>query len=334
MTGNYRLASLQLGTALDVPVVPLKVPGALTRGTDSALCMLDGANRAPFRVSRLVRPIGLLGVKLERSEVPLRVTLRLLVDDFSAMVWDREQARLAGERFDEDEHTPSDASQQHRLVVVNVQGRTRGVLLIAPRTASGAVRQELVIDLDPAEVDDSGLLMIGFEQPAELPGWALAGALPSAPVGAAVARLVVGPVEGASSAGVSTGRPLGEAEDRTTQDPGFFVVNPGPGPVEVVLTPAGPGGERLRGRRARVKHPWRAIGQAVGDRRRQRWSGRVHVEAVDLDRRQLLDAWAERRRDGYHVTLPAGCGPALVRARATVGGQLRAVEWTVRTESA
>ena len=64
----FRLPSLHLGTDVRRPDRRRSsCPGTLGRGSDSALCILDGANRAPHRLSRMVRPVGLLGIKLGRA---------------------------------------------------------------------------------------------------------------------------------------------------------------------------------------------------------------------------------------------------------------------------
>lgn len=335
MNANFMLPSLQLGTDFDDPIVPLEVPGTLGKGSDSALCVVDGANRAPHRLARMVRPVGLLGVKLAEPATAVRITLRLLVDDISTTMWDRQRFRLQGEPMpDEEEYVPTDVSKVHRLVEVTAQGRSRALAMLAlRRTDEGIVRQHLSFELPAEEIGDSGLVMVGFEHPRHAPGWARENELEDSLVGVCVARMHVDPLEERVKAHVITGRPGLEHTPIAAANPGFFVVNPAKdgGPVNLVIHPRGAGGERLLGRRAKVKHPLRAARELAADRRVES-SGPAEIEVVDLQGETVLEQTVPES-DGKHAfTIPAGTGPAYVRARKVVGDEPRNVNWGVKVK--
>jgi hypothetical protein len=338
VTGNFRLPSLQLGTSFDGPIVPLEVPGMLGKGSVSALCILDGANRAPHRLSRLVRPVGLLGIKLADPSAGIRITMRLLADDLATSMWDKHMLRLRGEPIPEDEeYVPSDVSTRHRLVEVTAQGRSRALAVLALRNKDdGTVRQHVSFELGADEIDESGLVMIGLESPGRAPGWSRTNELEDALVGVCVARIMIDPLDERVSAGVSTGRPGVEHTPIAAANPGFFVVNPSGegGPTSVRISARGAGGEHLSGRRAKVKHPVRAARELYQDRRVETSSTAV-VEVVDLQGTTLLETEVPEDEKGRHVfVVPGGSGPVFVRARKLLGGQPRLVNWGVKTRRA
>ncbi len=333
--GNFRLPSLQLGTEFDAPIVPLEVPGVLGKGSDSALSIVDGASRAPRRLSRLVRPVGLLGVKLAEPRTSVRITLRLLADDISTAMWDRHMLRQQGEPIpDEEEYVPSDVTDRHRLVEVTAQGRTRGLAVLALRRADdGIVRQHLSFELAAEEIGESGLVMVGLEHPRHAPAWSTERELEDSLVGLCVARMMVDPLEERVRPHALTGRPGVEHTPIAAANPGFFVVNPDAegAPVRVRLTARGAGGERLEGRRAKVKHPLRAARELAEDRK-VGLSTPVQVEVVDVQGQPVLDTLVEES-DGHHeFVLPAGAGPVFVRARKLVDGEPTPVNWGVKVK--
>jgi hypothetical protein len=334
----FRLPSLHLGTEFDDPIVPLEVPGTLGRGSDSALCILDGANRAPHRLSRMVRPVGLLGIKLADPSAGVRITMRLLVDDLATSNWDRHMFALRGEPMpDEEEYVPSDVSTRHRLVEVTAQGRSRALAVMAlrPTDDDHIVRQHLSFELSAEEVGDSGLVMIGLDHPRHAPGWSRENELEDSLVGVCVARLIVDPLDERVRPHALTGRPGVEHTPVAAANPGFFVVNPpgDGGPSEVTVTPRGAGGERLLGRRAKVKHPVRYARELAEDRRVATSTPAV-VEVVDLQGETLLDTTLEAAGGRHTFTVPAGAGPVFVRARKVLDGQPRNVDWSVRVKKA
>lgn len=333
---NFQLASLQLGTAFDAPIVPLDVPGTLGKGTDSALCILDGANRAPHRLSRMVRPVGLLGVKLAQPGAGVHITMRLLIDDISTTMWDRHMFKQRGEPMpEEEEYVPTDMSGSHRLVEVTAQGRSRALALLALRRRDdGTVRTHISFELSADEIGDSGLVMVGLETPRHAPEWSRTKDLTDALVGVCVARMGFEPLDERVKAHASTGRPGVEHTPIVAANPGFFVVNPDAenGAAEVVLTVRGAGGERLLGRRAKVTHPVRYAREVAQDRRADA-SAPAAVEVVDLAGHTVLETTVQESGGRHAFTVPAGTGPCFVRARKLIGDDPTAVNWGVRVRS-
>ena len=187
--------------------------------------------------------------------------MRLLVDDISTGLWDRHMLRQRGEPIpDEEEYVPTDVTSRHRVVEVSAQGRSRALAMLALRRSDeGIVRQHLSFELPAEEIGDSGLVMIGLEHPAHAPEWTRQNELEDSLVGVCVARMVVEPLDKPVKPHVLTGRPGVEHTPIAAANPGFFVLNPASdgGPVDVSLAVRGAGGERLQGRRAKVKHPLR-----------------------------------------------------------------------------
>lgn len=337
MNQNFRLPSLHLGTDFDDPILPLDVPGTLGRGSSSALCILDGANRAPHRLSRLVRPVGLLGVKLAETGVGVRVTLRLLADDLSTTMWDRHMLRQSGEPMPlQEEYVPSDVSTRHRLVEVTAQGRTRALAVLALRRSDdGTVRQHVSFELSAEEIGESGLVMVGLEDPANAPEWARRNQLEDGLVGTCVARMMVDHLDERVHAHVSTGRPSVHRTQLAAANPGFFVLNPDHdgGAVRVQLTARGSEGERLLGRRAKAKHPVRFVRQQLEERNVAN-SAPAAVEVVDLRGSTVLATEVAAQEGRYGFEVPAGVGPAFVRARKLIGGSPKQVNWSVKVRPA
>jgi hypothetical protein len=330
---NYQLPTLRLGTEFDRPIVPITVPGQARTGSDSALCILDGANRAPRRLSRMVRHVGLLGIKVANPEGGVRVTMTLIADEHGSMMW-----RNVESGGDETVELP-DEFQHHRMLEVTAQGRVRGAALFARHGTSEAdSRYQLHFDVHAEEIGESGLLMFGLGEPTSLPEWAARDLLPNSPVG-----LCVGNVKLEELApeplppSVSGGRPRVHGTAVAGKRPGFFVVNPGNAdrPVTVTLRPLVPGQPRPPGRRALVKAP------LVNARRLARRAAMqgvlrkpVLVEAVAADGSEVLRSTLERSGSSdYRFRLPAGSGP--VYARATVSrdeGEPQPLDWLVSVE--
>ncbi len=338
MSTNFRLPSLHLGTSFDIRIAPLEVPGLLERGTAPALCMLDGASRAPHRVSRLVRPTGMLGIKLANPAGGVRVRMRLLADDLATQMWDRHMYRLQGEPMpDDDEYVPSDVTTRHRLIEVTAQGRTRALAVLALRANDdGIVRQHVSFEIDAGEIGESGLVMIGLESPGHAPAWARAKELEHSLMGACVAKVWIDRLDEPVPARVSTGRPGVEQTAIAAASPGFFALNPAgdDSATMVRLAARGTDGGRLLGRRAKAKHPVRAARELYQDRRVETSSPAV-VEVVDVKGETVLESKVPQNRDGLHeFVVPAGAGPVFVRARKLVGGRPRNVNWGVKARRA
>ncbi len=328
---NYQISTLRLGTQFDQEIVPLTVPGVAHRGNNSALCILDGANRAPRRLSRLVRKVGLLGIKVANPGDGVRVTLTLIADEFSTVMWNSVFRPAEEDTILEDEF------RHHRLVEISAQGRTRGVLMLAHRRPdTHGARQQLQFDVAASEIGESGLLMFGLEEPSNLPSWASADLLEESLTGVCVANVKVDPLEAAPvGPTVSTGRPRRQHRAVAPGRPGFLVVNRGAarGPLTVSLLPR----EELRkprprGRRALVKAPLLAVREWVRHAsHRDVLRQPVVVEAVGPDGKELVHRTVERSPgEPYRVEIPAGEGAVLLRAVVEGADRRRgAVDWVV-----
>lgn len=329
---NFRLNTLRLGTDFDQPIEPLPVPGAAKKGQTSALWMLDGASRAPHRLARLVKPVGLLGVKVAETGQDLRVSVTLLVDETSTHMWNKVHTKR------DEEPILTSEFHQHRLVEVSAQGRPRAVTLLALRGGDGkpGVRQQVHFDLPASEVGDSGLLMFSFEEPAGAPEWARAGLLEDGLVGMCVANVKVAPVPSDPVAPwASSGRPRRRKREFSPTRPGFFVVNAGDaqGAVAVTLIPRlNVPRPKPRGRREKVKAPLHAVADWARRSRARGLEGRpVQVEAVSVDGQSLVSTVVQSSGAGdYAFTLPPGTRSAFVRARVLRDKKVpRPVDWAV-----
>lgn len=329
---NFKLSSLHLGTDFDKPIEPLTVPGVAGKGETSALCILDGANRAPRRLSRLVRRVGLLGLKIANPGQGVRVSMTLLVDGISTSLWNRVHSPSEEEPILENEFL------NHRLVEVRAQGRPRALVLMALRGSDvGGVRHQLQFDLPASEIGDAGLLMFGLEEPSYLPEWAEPGLLENGMVGVCVANIKVTPLQSDPvHSWISSGRPRRHRRAVSPANPGFFVVNPGDGegPIEVNLTPRPRlGRQTLAGRRAKAKAPVRAMKELTQRSIAKRGMDKpVRVEVVSVTGRPLLDETLESRGGGsYRFVLPE-CREAvyvLARIDAGSGRPPRSMNWLV-----
>jgi hypothetical protein len=226
-------------------------------------------------------------------------------------------------------------STLHRLVEVTAQGRSRALAMLALRRRDdGVVRTHISFELSADEIGESGLVMVGLETPRHAPDWATEHELTDSLVGVCVARMSFDPLDERVKAHASTGRPGVEHTPIVAANPGFFVVNPDAdnSPAEIVLTVRGAGGERLLGRRAKVKHPVRYAREVVEDRRAET-SAPATVEVVDLDGSTVLETEVQESGGRHAFTIPAGAGPCFVRARKLLGGEPTDVNWGVRVRS-
>lgn len=350
---TFELASLQLSTRFDRPGAALAVPGTVGRGDDPALVLLDGASRAPHRMARLRRQEALLGVQVEPTGAPLRVTVVLLLDEHATRSWRQARDLPIGEGSGQ-EHPDEDG--WHRVVRLSVQGRPRAVALLDLRPAdAGASLQRLVVEVPPDEVGTGGLLTLGFDAPEHLPTWARRRLLPDGLSGVCVARVKVDPVQVPTRPGLSTGRapdpgrpdrpgpaPLA-ARSLVPRRPGGFVVNPAtgvsgdtgphPDPVRVALVPRStvprPAPE---GRRARAREPLARAHDLARSRLSHR-SAAVLTEVTRVDTGRTRTVRSPLLPDGTAVLEldpsegPVLCRPSLGRAgggeepASSLGGQ-------------
>jgi len=233
---SFQLPSLHLGTEFDEPTHALALPGSVSRGNHPALVLLDGASRAPKRLSRVVRRTALLALKIDRPTGPIRVSVALMLDAISTEVW-RHISRV------EPEEMP-DETGRHRLVEVSIQGLPRAVLLLGSRPGADrdSTKQRVSAHLQPEEIGESGLLAVDFKLPDHLPAWAREGLLEEPVAGVCVNRVLVEPLAGHVAPSLSTSVAPQRRWHPVPTGPGFFVVNPGSalGPVRVQLRAAGP----------------------------------------------------------------------------------------------
>lgn len=299
---NYTLNSLHLGTEFDTKVQPLRIPALARLGNEPALSILDGANRAPRRLARLVKPVALLGLKVD-TEDGVRVTVALQCDLQTTIIWNRVYSKPDEEPALENEF------RHHRLVEVTAQGRTRGVVMLARRASdTGPVVQRLTFDVRASEIGDAGLLMVGFEEPGSLPEWAggAHGLLETPLVGVCVTSIKLDPIDtDRIGPRLSGGRPT-DGRVNVTRRPGFFVVNPGPAgePVRLTLVPR----VRLphqRGRGARLVNRLKNLaGRGASAAAARQELPPVEVEVVTASGESVFQGSVSGTRSGYVVDLP------------------------------
>lgn len=328
---NYQLSSLHLSTTYDDPIEPLVVPGNATRGAESnVLTVLDGANRAPNRLARLVRRVGLLGLRVANPARGVRVTVCLIADDMSLEMWGHSHLDEDGKPLLSHDHAC------HRLVEISAQGRTRAVAMIVRKPGEEKSIVEVTFDVPGEEIGDSGRLMLGFEQPADCPPWAEAGLMPDGVVGLCVRNVKLALIPDKPSPWfVSGGRSPRSEPGVTLTRPGFFMVNPGgePGPVELTLAPQeAPRRPAPQGRRAKLKEPALRVRDAQKGARAAMLARReVEVEVVSFSGQPLLQERIRPESAALRVRLPETAEPCYARARVVPrrGRSPKAIDWSV-----
>lgn len=332
MTQNYQLVSLQLGTMFDKPVHTISLPAVVDRGTQDWLALIDGAERAPHRLARIVRPVSLLGLRVDRPGEPLTVTLEFLNDELSSYMWHLhdigENARMRRRDKDTEPDLP-DISARHRMLAISAQGATVASVVLGLRPHDGAETREKVTFQIPGDIiGPDGLVMIGIDSAGVDGEWGEPGHMVGGSVGLALISVTLEPSGSAAvPASVATGR-RSDQGGVVIGETGFFAVNPGSADAayEVELKVRGLGGDRLHGRRARAKHPARAAKEYLQDRRVDLIGG-IRAEVRDLNGTPVEGC--EVRNDRVHV--PAGVGPVLVRPeKRNAAGEPMLVDWTVR----
>lgn len=189
-------------TAYDRRVPALSGP-VLSRGDDPALQVVDGLARGASLPGRFTRSPGLIGIKTGPVSGTVPVTVTFTLDDASVAWWnDRVPASV-------EPRTPEAA----RVLLIRSQGKTRTAVVL-DRPGKGPARQQTAsFELDGAELDGNGLLVVEFADP-RLPAWAASAAAPAALVGVAVNSVAVGQ----------------QAPDAPADQPlhsGLFVLEPG-----------------------------------------------------------------------------------------------------------
>lgn len=331
MSDVFRLPSLHLGTAFDQPAPRHALPVVLDQKLDGALALIDGAVRAPHRLARVVRPSGLLGIALVPPTGTVTVAMDLRVDELSDRMWhDHSLGATARLRRDEEldaEAEVPDLSGRYRIVRVTAQGRPVAAVALGFRPVDGEpVKQRVRFHVPAGMVGEDGLLILGLESVAlEVAG--TQGAMSDGAVGVAVGRVRMEAADDPVSPVVAVGRhEKGGAV--VLGRPGVAVVNPGTGEGEVTVRVAvrGLSGDRLTGRRERLRRPVTALRQLAEERQLDRTSG-IGVRVHDLDGSEVVGASV----DGTRVRVPSAAGPFLVVAEKRAGdGTLESVDWSVR----
>jgi hypothetical protein len=143
---------VQIETEFDQPAVPVTVPAKISAGFGDKVRIVDGVLRSERAVGRVSMSPALVGIKLIGGGRPLRVTIRLALDNASANYLNgRNQLPAAT-------ITPYDT----RELVIRSQGVTRGAVVLGRRPSdfTFATSATFGFDLGPDEVDDDGLLII------------------------------------------------------------------------------------------------------------------------------------------------------------------------------
>lgn len=328
----FELPSLNVATDFDKESVSHELPITLDQGVPQAVALIDGAVRAPHRLARVVRPSGLLGLSLVPTTEVLTVQVDLRVDALSTRMWHDHllgtRAKMKRNDDKDAEVEVPDVSGGHRTLRVTAQGRTVAGAVLGHRPLDGeATSSRVLFRVTPDQIGEDGLLMIGLESSrADESAWQTGAAMEDGAVGVAIARVHL-------RLGAEPIQPriaVGRRDDQgalVLGESGVFVVNPGEpdqgSRVEVAVR--GIGGDRLRGRRARVKHPGRAVRELAQDRTVDRTHG-IAMAVRTLDGDEVPGA----KVDGAVLDLPAGTGPVLVRLqKSTPAGAPSLVDWAV-----
>lgn len=332
MSKVFQLPSLHVATDFDKVTVSHELPITLDQSIPGAVALIDGAVRAPHRLARVVRPSGLLGLSVVPTSEVLTVQVDLRVDELSTRMWHDHligtRAKMKRNDDKDAEVELPDVSGRHRSLRITAQGRVVAGAVLGHRPLDGeATTERVVFQVKPDQIGDDGLLMIGLESTrADEHAWSRSAAMQDGAVGVAIARVHL-------RLGAEPVKPrvaVGRRDDQgalVLGQSGVFVVNPGEPdrPTRVEVAVRGVGGDRLRGRRARVKHPGRAARELVQDRTVDRTHG-IAMSVLDLDGAEVPGA----RVDGSVLDLPAGTGPVLVRLeKSTPAGAPSLVDWAV-----
>jgi len=297
---TYRIPSLRLDTQFDRPVAARPLPVVMRAGEGREHLVLDSVRRGPGPRWRLIKPEGLIGLRVQVPESGVRVRLQLAVDTRSTTMW---LAALRGERLEDVDE--SEASPGHRVAEVTAQGRTRAAVVFDRETENVPLPTRTVtFDVAREEFGPTGMLFLGVRPVDPLPEW-LVGHVPEAcTIGLAVRRVEHTAVEPGHPARVVSGRVVDRGRRLVTSQPGVFVVNPGrPGsPTTVRLRLEG--GAPKPGRRIPLL---RDGSPALRE---------LRADAVTSSGHDLLtDEVVTAGEKAYRLTLPTTSEPVLVRVR-------------------
>lgn len=331
-TKVFELPSLHVATDFDKATVSHELPISLDQNVPGAVALIDGAVRAPHRLARVVRPSGLLGLSVVPTTEVLTVQVDLRVDELSTRMWHDHligtRAKMKRNDDKDAEVELPDVSGRHRSLRITAQGRVVAGAVLGHRALDGeATSDRVVFQVTPDQLGDDGLLMIGVESTrADDRAWSTGAAMEDGAVGVAIARVHL-------RLGAEPVKPriaVGRHDDQgalVLGQSGVLVVNPGEPDrgTRVEVAVRGVGGDRLRGRRARVKHPGRAVRELAQDRTVDRTRG-IAMTPLTLDGAEVPGA----KVDGPVLELPAGTGPVLVRLqKSTPSGAPSLVDWAV-----
>ncbi|GIF15245.1 hypothetical protein [Actinoplanes teichomyceticus] len=149
-------------TDFDEPSVAAPLPLELTSGSSSAIVILDQMIRGTGIVGRVNGEFGAVAIKVNGTGAPVRVTVSVGLDEMGTRWW---SDRVRPSRL---------APELPRLVMVRVQGRIRGALVLARRQGwrgAAPATATLGFDLPAGELQDEGMLIVELAEPS-LPSWA------------------------------------------------------------------------------------------------------------------------------------------------------------------
>ncbi|MCW2754398.1 MAG: hypothetical protein JWQ32_1809 [Marmoricola sp.] len=249
MRPNYDLVSLRLDTMFDDPAPVVELPAVIERANRDLLALMDGAENAPKRLLRILRPTALIGFHVDRPGEGVTVRLGLVVDERATQMWHRHISGLwpsLRQEVDESKLQTPDVSGRHRTLTISAQGVPMAVMVLGVRRDLAATQDEVTFQV-PAELLSAGdLVLIGIDSSPVGGDWGLASRMVDGAVGVAVTSVTVEPgLDDSFRAHVASGRHDARGA-RAMAETGYFVVNPGSGDsaVTVEVTEAARGGRR------------------------------------------------------------------------------------------
>ncbi|BCJ44031.1 hypothetical protein GCM10010168_68340 [Actinoplanes ianthinogenes] len=196
-------------TDFDEPSASAPLPMELTSGTSSSILILDQMIRGTGIVGRVNGEFGAVAVKVDATGGPVRVAVSIGLDEMATRWW---SDRVRPSRL---------APELPRLVLLRVQGRIRGAVVLSRRQgwrAAAPADATLAFDLEAGELARDGMLIVELAEAAH-PEWAAARLSPRSAIGLRLNSIVLREAEQPA--------PIGGPDEHTGCD--FAVVQPGGG---------------------------------------------------------------------------------------------------------
>ncbi|WIM96910.1 hypothetical protein ACTOB_000388 [Actinoplanes oblitus] len=168
-------------TDFDEPSVAASLPLNLTSGASPSILILDQMIRGTGIVSRATGEFGAVAIKVNGTGGPVRVTVSIGLDEMATRWW---SDRVRPSRL---------APELPRLVLVRVQGRIRGAVVLARRQgwrSAAPATATLGFDLAAGELAEDGMLIVELAE-ARHPEWAAARLSPRSAIGLRLNSVVV-----------------------------------------------------------------------------------------------------------------------------------------------